>query len=232
MEKASGVSLKSKWLGLTQQEAGKLAHSFVKIEETLSKLPFSSTGSLYFRKDITPSLQTSLYQKDHAGEDDQFCIGPIADYMFWYGRRAGLELNRGPWQSHVDYLSSIAQKEIEWTQRYGRSMEPPTFPHNALGLGVHSPEEHVKILRSYQSLTPHLLPKDPTRPLSQPILRHPDPTPGNIYISPETGRLTCLIDWQHAGVQPRLLAAGYPTPFQNPDNDPPLELEIPNFRKV
>jgi hypothetical protein len=146
MEKASGVSLKSKWLELSQQEAGKLAHSFLKIEETLSKLPFSSTGSLYFRKDITPSLQTSLYQKDHAGEDDKFCIGPIADYMFCYGRRAGLKLNRGPWQSHADYLLSIAHNEIEWTQRYGRSMEPPTFPHNALGLGVHSPEEHVKLL--------------------------------------------------------------------------------------
>jgi hypothetical protein len=114
MEKASGVSLKTKWLGLTQQEAGKLAYSFVQIEEKLSKLPFSSNGSLYFRKDIAADLQSSLYKKNHAGEDDQFCIGPIADYMFWYGRRAGLDLNWGPWKSHIDYLSSIAQKEIEW----------------------------------------------------------------------------------------------------------------------
>jgi hypothetical protein len=82
MEKASGVSLKSKWLELSQQEAGKLAHSFLKIEETLSKLPFSSTGSLYFRKDITPSLQTSLYQKDHAGEDDNSVLDLLPTTCF------------------------------------------------------------------------------------------------------------------------------------------------------
>jgi hypothetical protein len=45
---------------------------------------------------MTPSLQTSLYQKYHVGEDDQFCIGPITYYMFWYGRKAGLDLHRGP----------------------------------------------------------------------------------------------------------------------------------------
>jgi aminoglycoside phosphotransferase (APT) family kinase protein len=56
VEKVPGVSLKSKWLGLTQQEAGKLAHSFVKIEETLSKLPFSSTGIVFpKRHDTLPS---------------------------------------------------------------------------------------------------------------------------------------------------------------------------------
>jgi hypothetical protein len=218
MEKASGVCLASKWVNLKDIEMRRLSHSFVELEKQLFDLPFSATGSLYFKKDIPSSLQAPLYTEESAPEADQFCIGPIADYMFWYGRRAGLKLNRGPWTSHVEYLQSIAQKEVDWTRRYGNPMEPD-FPHNALGLGVQRPQDYFKLLECYQLLTPHLLPKDPSHPFNKPTLRHPDLTPGNIFVSPETGRISCLIDWQHTIIQPRLLAAGYPRAFENPDDE-------------
>jgi hypothetical protein len=126
MEKADGVSLKSKWLELTEEEVSKLAHSFVEAILKLAEIPFSATGSLYFKKDIASELQAPLYKESHVGEgeDSVFCIGPIADYMFWYGRRAGLNLNRGPWTNSAEYLQSVAQKEIEWTKRFGKPMEP------------------------------------------------------------------------------------------------------------
>lgn len=112
MEKASGVSLASKWGSLQDPEMRRLAHSFVELEKRLFEIPFSATGSLYFKKDIPSRLQVPLYL-GHATEADQFCIGPIADYVFWYGRRAKLNLNRGPWKNPVEYLQSIAKKEIE-----------------------------------------------------------------------------------------------------------------------
>jgi hypothetical protein len=68
-----------------------------------------------------------LYTKEHATEADEFCIGTIANYMFWYGRRFGLQLSRGPWKTHVDYLQSVAKKAIAWTRHYGEPMEPD-FP--------------------------------------------------------------------------------------------------------
>jgi hypothetical protein len=74
-------------------------------------------------------------------------------------------------------------------------------------------------LESYQLLTEQLLPKDPAHLLNQPTLRHPNLTPGSIFVSPETGRISCLIDWQHAMMQPLPLAAGYPRSFENPDSD-------------
>lgn len=230
MEKAPGLCLASKWANLQDLEIRRLGHSFVELERKLFEIPFSATGSLYFKKDIPSDLQAPLYTEEHAGgtEANQFCIGPVADYMFWYGRRARLQLNRGPWKNHVEYLQSIGKKEIEWTQRYGRPIEPD-FPHNDLGLGVQHPEEYPKLLESYQRLTPHLLPKDPAHPFNQPTLRHPNLTPSNIFVTPRTGRISCLIDWQHAIIQPQLLAAGYPRAFENPDDELSPELVEPKL---
>ncbi|KAF2128324.1 kinase-like protein [Dothidotthia symphoricarpi CBS 119687] len=230
MEKASGVCLASRWAELQDVEIRRLAHSFVELEVVFSGIPFGATGSLYFKKDIPSHLQAPLYVEGHVVQeaDEQFCIGPIADYMFWFGSRAGLDINRGPWTTPVEYLHSIAEKERAWTQRYGIAMEPD-FPHNAIGLGVQRPEEYIKLLNDYQLLAPHLLPKNPAHPFNRPTLRHPDLTPGNIFITPETGRISCLIDWQHAIIHPHLLAAGLPRAFENPDPDLPTHLDDPTL---
>lgn len=55
LEKAPRVCLKTNWLDLTQRQIGKLAHGFVEMEVKLSEVPFSATGSLYFKKDIPSS---------------------------------------------------------------------------------------------------------------------------------------------------------------------------------
>lgn len=41
--------------------------------------------------------------------------------------------------------------------------------------------------------------------------------PNNIFISRDSGAVSCLIDWQHAIIEPCLLAAGYPRAFESPD---------------
>lgn len=46
-------------------------------------------------------------------------------------------------------------------------------------------------------------------------------------MSPETFEITSIIDWQHAVVIPRLLTAGHPRLFENPDVEPPETLEAP-----
>lgn len=56
-------------------------------------------GSLYFKEDLPLELRSNLYlpgASDPDGDCNTFCIGPIADYMFWYGQRAELKLDRGP----------------------------------------------------------------------------------------------------------------------------------------
>jgi hypothetical protein len=39
------------------------------------------------------------------------------------------------------------------------------------------------------------------------------------FVSPENGHVSCLVDWQHAIIQQRLLAAGYPRAFKNSDTE-------------
>lgn len=78
-------------------------------------------------------------------------------------------------------------------------------------------------------MTPYLLPQDPDSPLNRPTLRHPDLNPNNIFISPDSGAISCIIDWQHATVEPRLLVSGYPRAFENPDPTEPPNLKGPSL---
>lgn len=78
-------------------------------------------------------------------------------------------------------------------------------------------------------MTPYLLPQDPDSPLNRPTLRHPDLNPNNIFTSPDTGAISCVIDWQHATVEPRLLVAGYPRAFENPNPEQPPNLKEPSL---
>lgn len=98
MEKAQGVGLPTRWFNMTKRERHKLATSFVEIEKKFFDLPFGSIGSIYFKKDVPAQLQGALYTNDTGNNQnlETFCIGPTADYMFWSGRRAGLNLDRGP----------------------------------------------------------------------------------------------------------------------------------------
>jgi hypothetical protein len=58
---------------------------------------------------------------------------------------------------------------------------------------------------------------------------HQGLNPYNLFVSPETGAISCIIDWQHKIIEPRLLATGYPRAFGSPDPEPPLKLEQPSL---
>ncbi|RHZ55947.1 hypothetical protein CDV55_100222, partial [Aspergillus turcosus] len=131
--KGSRWGLETKWLSMNKRELHKLASSLVEIEKRFFDIPFGSIGSIYFKKDVPPELQAALYTASNENNPDSemLCIGPTADYMFWYGKRAGLSLYRGPWNDPKKYLASIAEKEIEWTRLYGKPVQLD-FPHNGV----------------------------------------------------------------------------------------------------
>ncbi|KAH8429875.1 phosphotransferase family protein [Aspergillus melleus] len=99
MEHALGVGADTCWFDTTKYQKKALVTGIVDIEKKLFDIPFASIGSLYFKRDLPPHLQGQLYQPGtpDGDEDSETCIGPIADYMFWYGQRANLELDRGPY---------------------------------------------------------------------------------------------------------------------------------------
>lgn len=104
MEKASGKPLEDCWFSLTPKERVRLVTSFVEIERKLYSFGFDAHGRLYYKDSLPRELQANLYAPgtaDESGDATRFCIGPTADYMFWRGRRARMDLNRGPCESFV-----------------------------------------------------------------------------------------------------------------------------------
>lgn len=99
MEHASGVGADTRWFDTTKYQKKGLVTGVIDIEKKLFNIPFASIGSLYFKNDLPRQWQGQLYQPGTLDEDrdsETYCIGPIADYMFWYGQRAKLDLDRGP----------------------------------------------------------------------------------------------------------------------------------------
>jgi hypothetical protein len=141
LEKVSGIPVADRWTDLTDKEIRRLAVSVSELERKLFALNLGAIGSVYYKKDVPQSQQLPLYADSTAGDEaETFCIGPIANHMFWYGQKASLELDRGPWTDSVRYLQAIAQKEIIWTEKYGKPTEPD-FPHNMLEFGEQQPAE-------------------------------------------------------------------------------------------
>lgn len=91
MEHAPGVGADTRWFNTTKHQKHALVTGIVDIEKKLLNIPFATVGSLYFKSDLPLKWQGPLYvtgTPDEAGDSETYCIGPIADYMFWYGQRA------------------------------------------------------------------------------------------------------------------------------------------------
>ena len=99
MEKARGQPLEDRWFALSPKERVRLVTSYVELERKLFSLTIDAFGSLYYNENLPPHLQADLYAPDtpdESGDARRFCVGPTSDYMFWRGKRVGLELDRGP----------------------------------------------------------------------------------------------------------------------------------------
>ncbi|KFY11109.1 hypothetical protein V492_04652 [Pseudogymnoascus sp. VKM F-4246] len=228
MEKAPGQPLEDRWFSLTEKESVHLVTSYVEIEKKLFALPIDAYGSLYYKENLPAHLQVELSAAgtpDESGDAKRFCIGPTADYMFWFGRRTGIELDRGPWRDPHAFLRAIGTKELESKHRFGKPMENE-FPHNDMLEGKIAPEAYTELLDKYIALSSYLLPKSRENLLNRSTLRHPDINPMNIFVSDECD-VSCIIDWQHTTILPLLLAAGNPVLFDNPDPTPPKDYSAP-----
>jgi hypothetical protein len=88
-------------------------------------------------------------------------------------------------------MAAMGINEIQWAKAYAkpqmngyRSIETPD-----------SPDDYISLLNRYLQLVPHLSP-GPFRT----SLSHPDLHLDNIFVDPDTKKITCIIDWQSASV--------------------------------
>ena len=95
MEFIQGLKLSEVWASLGDEEVISVVRQIAQFESKMMSLRFPAGGSLYFTKDlekVAPGLGVPL-------EDSRFCVGPDTKLALSYGRRAGLNVHRGPCMS-------------------------------------------------------------------------------------------------------------------------------------
>jgi hypothetical protein len=112
-------------------------------------------------------------------------------------------------KSSIEYLRSIAHREIDWIKDFAVAGPEPSDTHlwQYTSPQQQSPEAHISLLNNFLSTIPHIVPKDPE--LASPRLWHPDFHAGNIYIDDQS-RISCVIDWQGAWTSPVFVGANPP----------------------
>ncbi|KAJ3476585.1 hypothetical protein NLI96_g11059 [Meripilus lineatus] len=127
------------------------------------------------------------------------------------------DLNRGPYQSTGEVLTTAAHKEIAYLKKFGQPLLPfrrekrPSYKYQ-----LQSPSDYIDNLQRYLSITSSLIPGDSA--LSRFCIRHPDLHPDNIFVSrsPDSGcKIVSLFDWQHTSILPMFILAGIPQRLQN-----------------
>ncbi|TBU26130.1 kinase-like domain-containing protein [Dichomitus squalens] len=213
MELVQGSKLSEVWPSLENQELISVVRQLTRLESQMMSLSFPAGGSLYFTKDlekVAPGLGVPL-------DDKRFCVGPDVSLPLWYGRRAKLDVDRGPYQSAEAVLIAAARKELAYLKQFGQPILPlrrerrPSYEYQP-----QSPSYHVENLERYLDVISSLVPRDPS--LSRFCIRHPDLQQNNIMVSKSPGsdcKVVGLIDWQHTSILPMFLLAGIPQRLQN-----------------
>ncbi|KAF9523130.1 hypothetical protein CPB83DRAFT_871741 [Crepidotus variabilis] len=207
MEKAEGVELNSVWAGLTERLRRELITELVKLEKKFTKTGIEGGyGGLYYRRDAEKEkLQLRNISVD-GQKLEKFVLGPATQTSFWRDGKTEMDIERGPWDSALSYLLSVASRERAWVSHHAVHNEYPT-PFDP---PTDKPEAHIALLDKFTALAPYLVP--PSSSHLKPTLAHRDLNTGNIFICDQELqkgkiKLTAIIDWQHTMIQPFYLAA-------------------------
>ncbi|TQB68416.1 Phosphotransferase enzyme [Monascus purpureus] len=80
------------------------------------------------------------------------------------------------------------------------------FPHNIIFPGINLPDDYSALLKKYLQIAPYEI----DNPFDNPIIHHPDLTPSNVLMCPDTFEVKCTVNWQYTVITPLLLAGGRP----------------------
>jgi hypothetical protein len=164
---------------------------------------------------VEPALQARrLYAEGEKDDDasERFRVGPYVEWDIWRGRRADVELDRGPckmvlmtcrrrpdsFYTGPDALSSVRSTIIiqqAWLKQFARVQ-----PTNETITRSTLPESHTHLLDQFIVVLPHVLPPDSR---FFPVLWHTDLYASNIMVeSKGKPNVTSIIDWQGMRVVP------------------------------
>jgi hypothetical protein len=110
-------------------------------------------------------------------------------------------------KSPQDYVAAIGTRELNWLVKYAVP-KPDDDPFAPTGT-QNCPASHIALLERYLQVAPCLLPSDQPDLIAS-LLWHTDLHAANIFIDPETNRISSIIDWQGIFAAPLITQARHP----------------------
>ena len=106
MEKAQGMELEHTWYTMTAKERMAVVEKIVDIERMLFAIRFPASGSIYFKDFLgTRTTTIDLPLAINCGKAARFCVGPSAEFLWWYHWRDELAVNRGPCKRPIFHIA-------------------------------------------------------------------------------------------------------------------------------
>ncbi|OQE18108.1 hypothetical protein PENFLA_c022G10784 [Penicillium flavigenum] len=212
-EKATGQPLGNVWANLTMAAQLDVVNQVVDMEKKIVSISFPKHGCLYYEKDLKPrALDYEALDSRHGfsesatGQNDQlpaFVIGPSFNAKLWKWEKAAIDLDRGPWESVADYAAALAKNEIDWASSHARQR----IDFHRYMESLETPNDYITLIKHFFGPC-SIFGSFKYRAAQQDS--HPDLHLDNVFIDPETNRVTCIIDWQHTSACPISLQRSYP----------------------
>jgi hypothetical protein len=109
------------------------------------------------------------------------------------------------------YIKAIGTNEMKRARAFA---QPRKISYRATE-DPESPESFISLLEQYLEIASHLVPRAASADILSPTLWHPDLHRDNLFVDPDTNKITCIIDWQSAVVAPLFLQSGVPRMFRH-----------------
>ncbi|RVD89634.1 uncharacterized protein DFL_000633 [Arthrobotrys flagrans] len=188
MTKLPGKNLTDAW---SEMDIGKKIRVVELLADKLHELytckeaQFSSIGNVY-----QPSVQTDTSERGASYGPAAYTVGRIVSMPFFWNQRLRQPVNRGPFASSAEWLTSRLQLvEYECTQIL-----------NSDSVNSNEKEDAARFKSLSQRLSKHIQFFVPAN--EKFVLHHDDVNAGNILVDPTTGDLTGVLDWECVSVLP------------------------------
>ena len=96
MEFSRGRELGTVWSDMGEHDRLRLVRSLVDLEARLFSCCLPASGSLYFLRDLSATVPKLAVHPGDVDQPGSLYIGPSTSLDLWYGKRSGLDVERGP----------------------------------------------------------------------------------------------------------------------------------------
>ncbi|KAI0260085.1 phosphotransferase enzyme family-domain-containing protein [Gloeopeniophorella convolvens] len=244
MSRLPGIALTSLWQSpeVSWEDRVQLTKTLAEYTRELTKFKSTLMGSLYPTN--RPEFERVPWLKEAAPnidfvphpDDAEFVVGPVVTVPFFYGNRIQFAPNRGPFHTSSSYFFSLLGLHVASTvERKNIADADEDYDSD----DVADIDDAKDAYQALLSLLPTFFPAAP-EPESF-VLFHDDLSTNNILIDPATHRITGVVDWECAALQPTWRAARVPQLLDGPDFDdgtpipetapPPDDKEEDEFRR-